>query len=138
MRLVILPIGARAREGDLLVLTVTQQFIVYELAAVIGVQTEQRKRQGLPGGMDRSSDIGLASAQQSQALRPSRGNIRQNQRVEKGALGSVSAMRDQVSFHKTGGDLVPVGKRSNRDFVLQEFSRPRRRNRPAFRMPLLV
>src|SRR5262245_38308166 len=133
MSLVVLPVGARAREGNLFLLTVTQQLIVYELATVISIKTEEGKWKALPDSMNCSADIGLASAQQCHAFRPSCGNIRQNKGVEKRTLGSISTVRDQIGFHESGCEFVPVGKHSNCNLVLQEFPWPGRRNRPAFR-----
>src|SRR6266540_1276858 len=138
MGLVVLPIRPRAREGNLFALTVPQQLIVDELASVVRIQAEEWKWQALSDGMNSTADVRLASAHQCDAFRPSCGNIRQNQGVQKRALGSVSAMCNQIGFHKPGGRLIPVGKGSNGDFVLQQLSRSRCGNGPAVGMAFLV
>ena len=66
--LIILPIGTRGRERYPLLFTVTQLFIVDELAAVIGVQAEKGKWQALPYAMDRTADVRFAEARTSLAF----------------------------------------------------------------------
>src|SRR5579884_1238504 len=60
--LVVFAIGAAAGEGNTLVATPWHEDVVQELAAVVGVQAEQRHREGLPDGLHGAADTFVALA----------------------------------------------------------------------------
>src|SRR5713226_3173041 len=72
------------------------------------------------------------SVQKRQALRPGRGDVGQREGVQECAFQTATTVGDQVAFEKAWLDVVPFGKRTYRDLLLEQA--PRLRGREPMRV----
>ena len=100
---------------------------VDELAAVIGVDAEQRKWEHPACSLQRVHDTVLGAMQERQALRPGRRDVSQGERVQECAFETAPTVGDQVGFQKAWLDVVALGERAYRDLLLEQPPRLRGR-----------
>lgn len=107
-RLVILAIGPRAIELDLMAEAVLDQRLVHKLAVVIDVQRTKRKGQSLSNTFQRLDERATLSHHQGRGVGPTADDVGQKQTVDVAAALDISAMRDAVNLHTPRRGLVPV------------------------------
>ncbi len=110
-------------EGELFVGTVGQQFLIDELAAVVGVDPEQGEGEHAARPLQRMDDAMLGAMQQRQALGPGRGHVGQGERAQEGTLRTATAVGDQVSLDEAWLDVGPLGEGTDRDLLFEQPSR---------------
>jgi hypothetical protein len=81
--------------------------VVQELAAIIGIQTEQNKGQSTADGFQRGEHIVLALAGHAHALGPAAGHVGGDQREQVLAAIADAAMGHQVDLQEADALLVP-------------------------------
>jgi len=110
---VVLLVRPRSGEGDPLSLAVGVEVIVDELAAIVGVQTQEGKRESLGDMMHSASHPVLTLTPDPTAFYPACGHIHGAQAGEIETFGTLAAVCHQVHFEETGAVLIPVGKGAN-------------------------
>jgi hypothetical protein len=122
VRLVILPVGTAAGEGELLRLAGAQQVGVEELAAVVRIDSQQRNGQPRTHRLEGLTHRDLPVAPDPRAFGPSGRHIRHRQGVEILALGAQATMRDQINLHKADALFVPGRIGLYRHLLLEQRS----------------
>jgi hypothetical protein len=118
--LIVLLVGTTARKGELLLLTIPEQQIVDELCAVVGVQSQQGKRQACAGLDNRCMHGVLAAITDGQAFCPGRSDVCHGQAIGVLAMGTLATVRHQINFHKAWHRIIPIRKGANRDLVFEQ------------------
>jgi hypothetical protein len=101
------------------------QHFIDELAAVIGIDPQNRKREERACASEGRQDRLLAPMQERQAFRPSGGHIGERQRVDIPSLDVGATMSHEISFQKAGSGLLPLPEGADRDLLLEQRSRSR-------------
>ena len=117
---IILAIGTAARKGDLLFGTVSQEFSVNELTAVIRVNTFDLKG-NFPGNIsERFKDPPLSLGLESTSFRPARGDVGEIKRMDHLRARNTAIMSHEIDFDKAWRSLVPLREGSDRDLMLEQ------------------
>jgi len=119
--------GPSPREGDPFLLTIGEKLLIDELAAIIGIQAQNRKRQArarmLQSGEDRLGAFGA----QGEAFCAAGGNIRQGQGGEKATFKLRATMGHQIGFQKARLHVIPLLEGANGDLLFEQGPSLRRR-----------
>lgn len=110
-------------EGDVLLLTIGQQQIVDELAAIVSIQSQDGEWHKLGGVAKSVFDGMLGPMEQWQALDPAGRDVRENEGVQEGALGAVAAVGDQIGLEESRTSVISVGEGADRDLPFEQGSR---------------
>ena len=116
---IVLLVGTRAGEGDLLLTAVVVEVLVDEFAAVVRVDTEEGEGKTASDPMYAGLYTHLSFPPHRLALRPASIDVYRAYRVQVKALSTFTAVRYQVYFYKPGLVLLPIGKSPDRDCILQ-------------------
>ena len=114
-RLVVLPIRPRPRQLDVVLLAEADQHLVEKLAAVVGVDPPQRKREGAAEPIHRVDHHTCFTHQQRYGLRPAAGDIGQHQRPDEAAGHRRATVRDQVGLDEARRRILPIAERAHRN-----------------------
>ena len=106
-----------------MLLTVLHKMTVQELAAVVGIQTEQYKWQPAANEFQCSEDVVLTLTGHAHALGPAAGDVGGNQSEQVLTATTDAAMGDQVDLQKADALLVPRRPRTYRNLRLDERAR---------------
>jgi hypothetical protein len=120
---VVLVIGPTAGEGDFLVFTVLFEVGVDELGAIVAVKAEEREGEPGADGGESVKDMTTGLIFRGFRLGPACGHIGQGECLAKVPVGTPAVMSDQVGFAEARTGIVPLGKRPDRNVVLQERTR---------------
>jgi hypothetical protein len=115
--LIVLAIGAAAREHQTGFLAIRFDGLVHEYAVVVRVEAEQSEWHPF---LHRAQDLGqqlLLPHQQRRALRPTRRDVRQRQRLHKAAFRRRAAVRHEIRLDEPGQRIVPTIKSSHRNIA---------------------
>ena len=123
MGVVVLLVGPRAREIDLVTLAIGVKVVVDELSSVVRVQATQRERQSSSYVVHGPSHSVLTLPPHSLTLYPAGGDVYCAQCVEVEPLRSLTTVSDQVHLQVSGLVLMPIGKGPNGDRRLQQAPR---------------
>ena len=124
MATIILLVGTRPREGDLLITAIIVKAPVNELAAVVRVYAQYREGKMLSHPVYRLPYLLLPFAPHWQTFRPATSNIYGTECVQVEALRALAAVSYQVCLYKSRLVLLPVGKRPDGYTALKQASRP--------------
>jgi hypothetical protein len=97
------------------------------LAAVIGSNPQHGEREERACTLEGSQHRHLSPMQQGQAFGPSRSYIGERQGIQVPALDVCATMSYQVRLQKAGSGLLPLLEGADRDLLLEQRSRSRRR-----------
>ena len=114
-RLVVLPIRPRPRQLDVVLLAEADQHLVEKLAAVVSVDSPQRKREGAAEPIHRVDHHTCFTHQQRYGLRPAAGDIGQHQRPDEAAGHRRATVRDQVGLDEARRRILPIAERAHRN-----------------------
>jgi hypothetical protein len=110
MTAIILFVGTRPGEDDLLILTIVIETVVNELPAVIRVYAKKREGEMLSHPVYRLPYLLLPFTPYRQAFCPAAGNVYGTERVQVKTLRALTAVSYQVCLYKTRLVLFPIGK----------------------------
>jgi len=122
---VVLAVGARAREADPPLAAVAQQVVVDERGAVVGVETEQRERQTALEQLERLKAPALHLVGHGPHLGPAAGHVGEVEGVAVVATRRAAVVTDEVDLDEAGAALVPLAEGAHRDLAAQEAAGPR-------------
>ena len=106
--IVIFLVRTAARELDLEGLAIVIEMSIDKFRAVVGVNAQQFKRQGLTDGFHGATDSFLPFAQHGTSLDPGGVDVGEVQRMTAVSGGRAAGMRDQIDFGEAGLANVPV------------------------------
>lgn len=117
---IVFAIGAAAREADLLLLTIAMELIVDELAAVVGIDTLEWKRETVADILQGLEDVALSLVLDHTCLRPGGGDIGEVQCLGIVTPGNAPIVGNQIDLHEAGLSFIPVSKSANGDVMFQQ------------------
>jgi hypothetical protein len=123
VRLVVFPVRPRASEREAVLRTVLNEMAVQELAAVVGVESQQHKGQPATNAFQCSEDVILALARHAHAFGPAAGDDGGDQREQVLASAADAAMSNQVDLQEADALLVPRRPGAHRDLRLEQGAR---------------
>ena len=106
MRLVVLLVGPGSGEGDMLVLAIVLEMVVYELTTTIAVDAKQRKREPLSHGLNAFKSGFLALIGQGDRLCPAGVDIHHVERMQELSCRGIATMSHQVHLNEARELLV--------------------------------
>ena len=121
---VVLPVGSGPGEGDALLLAVGVEVVVDELAAVVGIDTQQGKGEVLTDVVDGATHSLLTLAHHAPAGYPAGGDVHGAEGIEVLAFGGFPAVGHQVYFQEAGLVLVPFSEGASGDGGLEQGTGP--------------
>ena len=120
MTAVVLLVGTGASERNPFLPTVVVEIPVNELAAIVRIYPQQREWEALPYPVNGSPDTLLTFPPDTNALRPTTGNIYCSERSQKQAIRTVSTVSHQVYLKVTRSVLFPISEGTNGDSPLEQ------------------
>ena len=93
------------------------QHFIDELATVVGIDPQNRKREERACASEGRQDRLLAPMQERKAFRPSGGHIGERQRVDIPSLDVSAIMSHEICFQKAGSGLLPLLEGADRDLL---------------------
>jgi hypothetical protein len=96
--LIIFQRRASSRERNLFLFTIGDDYLIDELATVVGIDSQDRKREERPRALDGCQNRHLSPVQQGQTFRPPGGYVGECQRVQVAALNVGATMGYKIRW----------------------------------------
>jgi hypothetical protein len=117
---IVLPVGSTARKGDLLIVAVAEKLVVDELGTIIGVDAEEWEGKSCAYFLKACKDMDLGFIFQGFGFGPRCRDVGERECLTVIIKGRTTIMGNEIGFTKTGSLLIPIGKGSDRDVVLEQ------------------
>lgn len=112
--LVVLAPGSAAGEVDAFLMAPWDEQVIEKLAAIVGMELAQRHGQTLADVMEGGADALLSFAPDGLAFGPAGGDVHRDEGAKEEAVGTVTAMADQIRLQAARTDIVPLAEGAHR------------------------